>query len=360
MNKELFLKVINKVGGQTIMKRGVAMKAGLIGCGGMGTVHNLSLKELARHYDIRVTAVADCRDEFLNRAAGQWTGVRKFKSGKELIEKSDVDIVHICVPSYLHADLAIRAMEKGINVFVEKPVCLSREDCQRLLDTEKKTGVKVMVGQVVRCFEEYKFLKEVYDHKTYGELKSIIMHRLSGDVTWGWEDWFHDISKSGSVILDLHIHDTDFLRYMLGEPDKYQVHATKFENGLPNQVVTTYEFGNIFAVAEGTWDISTKMPFEAYYRASFENATIVFSSLYEPHVKVFHKDGAVTIPDLKPEYDAKDDSAGINITSLGAYYTEIKYFVECLVNQKPIEAAPLSEGVKSVLLTLDELSEVMK
>ncbi len=336
------------------------MKVGLIGCGGMGTVHNLSLKELSKYYDIQVTAAADCREEFLNRAAGLWTGVQKFQYGKDLIEKSGVDVVHICVPSYLHGDLAIQAMEKGINVFVEKPVCLGREDCRRLLEMEKKTGVKIMVGQVVRCFEEYKFLKDVYDHKTYGKLKSIMMHRLSGDTTWGWEDWFHDINKSGSVILDLHVHDTDFLRYMIGEPDSYQVHAAKFKSGMPNQVVTTYEFGNVFAVVEGTWDISSKMPFEAYYRASFENATVVFSSLHDPHVSIYHQDGTVTSPDLKPEYDVEDDLAGINISSLGAYYTEIKYFVECIINQKPIKVASLSEGVKSVLLILGELSEAMK
>ncbi|QHQ60517.1 Gfo/Idh/MocA family oxidoreductase [Anaerocolumna sedimenticola] len=336
------------------------MKVGLIGCGGMGTVHNLSLKELSKQYDIQVTAVADCREEFLEKAAGQWSNVQKFKYGKDLIENADVDIVHICVPSYLHADLAIQAMEKGKNVFVEKPVCLSKEDCQRLLDTEKKTGVTVMVGQVVRCFDEYRFLKDAYDNKTYGKLQSIMMHRLSGDTTWGWEDWFHDINKSGSVILDLHIHDTDFLRYMIGEPDSYKVYATKFESGMPNQVVTTYEFGDTFAVVEGTWDISSKMPFEAYYRAAFEEATIVFSGLHEPHVSIYHKDGTVTIPEIKPEYDVQDDTAGINISSLGAYYTEIKYFIECLVNNKPIKIAPLSEGVKSVLLTLNELSEAMK
>ena len=60
---------------------------------------------------------------------------------------------------------AIAALEKGMNVFVEKPVCLTEEDCQALLDAEKRSGKKVMVGQVVRSFEEYKFLKEAYDSR---------------------------------------------------------------------------------------------------------------------------------------------------------------------------------------------------
>lgn len=49
-----------------------------------------------------------------------------------------------------------------------------------------------MVGQVVRAFDEYRYLKEVYDNKTLGKLKSIVMQRVSGNVRWGFEGWFHD------------------------------------------------------------------------------------------------------------------------------------------------------------------------
>ena len=83
-------------------------------------------------------------------------------------------------------------MKKGMNVLVEKPVCLTREEGELLLETQKETGVKVMVGQVVRAFDEYRYLKEVYDNKTLGKLKSIVMQRVSGNVRWGFEGWFHD------------------------------------------------------------------------------------------------------------------------------------------------------------------------
>lgn len=70
---------------------------------------------------------------------------------------------------------------------------------------------------------EYLFLKKLYEEKKYGNLKSVIMQRISNNVNWGYQDWFHDPVRSGSVILDLHIHDIDFLRYMLGEPDYVDV-----------------------------------------------------------------------------------------------------------------------------------------
>ena len=62
------------------------MKVGLIGCGGMGTTHNLSLKALSSKMDVEVTALADCRPEFLEKAAEQWPDARLYKTGMELLE----------------------------------------------------------------------------------------------------------------------------------------------------------------------------------------------------------------------------------------------------------------------------------
>lgn len=75
---------------------------------------------------------------------------------------------------------------------------------------------------------------------------------------------------------------------------------------------------------------------------------------------VWHKGGEVSHPQLAPEFTMHDTSAGINISDLGPYYTEIKYFYDCLEQGKEIERAPLSEGIKSVLLGLEELKAAKK
>ena len=95
------------------------MKVGLIGCGGMGTTHNLSLKALSSKMDVEVTALADCRPEFLEKAAEQWPNARLYKTGMELLEAETLDSVHICLPSYLHTEHAVAAMDRGMNVFIE-------------------------------------------------------------------------------------------------------------------------------------------------------------------------------------------------------------------------------------------------
>lgn len=336
------------------------MKIGVIGCGGMGTTHYQALKALSAQMDVQVVALAECREDFLAKAAALFPGAKTYFSGMELLDCEKLDVVHICLPSYMHVSHAVKAMEKGMNVFLEKPVCLSEEEGRILLEAEKRTGVLAMAGQVVRSFDEYKFLKEAYDKGIYGRLKSVDMKRLSGDVTWGFGDWFHHENQSGSVVLDLHIHDLDFLRYMLGEPDSIDVRAAAFPGGMVNQVITAYQFGDVFAIAEGLWDVSPSMPFEASFRASFEKATVVFNSSRTPALHVYHADGTVEIPELKPEYAADSDMAGINISNLGPYYTEIKYFIECVRDGRKIELAPLREGVKSVLLARAELEKAKK
>ena len=293
------------------------------------------------------------REEFLQKAAAEFPEARTYTYGMELIERENLDAVHICLPSYLHTEHAVAAMKKGMNVLVEKPVCLTREEGELLLETQKETGVKVMVGQVVRAFDEYRYLKEVYDNKTLGKLKSIVMQRVSGNVRWGFEGWFHDEKKSGSVVLDLHIHDLDFLRYMLGEPDDFEVRATTFDSGMINQVITTYEFGDVFATAEGVWDVSPIPKFQAGFRAYFEKGTVYFNQAGQPGLAVYKDDGTEIIPELHPEYEGQTNT-GINITNLGPYYTEIKYFLECLQDGKEITLAPLQEGVKSVEQALEE------
>lgn len=331
------------------------MRVGILGCGGMGTTHCLALKGLSKLFDLEVTALADCRPSYLEKAAAYWPGATTYEYAMDLLEQEELDAVHICLPSYLHAEHGIKAMQKGCHVFIEKPVCLTQDDCERLMEAGKNAEGSVFVGQVVRFFDEYIYLKEIFESKVFGDLKAITMQRLSGDVTWGFDDWFHKEEKSGTVIMDLHVHDIDFLRYLLGEPDHVEVIARADKHGLIHHVLSSYLFGDVIATAEGLWDISDKLPFEAGFRAYFEKATIVYNSKSNPSLLVYGQDGTVHTPPLEREFEKTDEAAGINISAIGPYYTEIKYFIECILKgEEPVKAA-LAEGIASAQLALKEL-----
>ena len=313
----------------------------------MGGTHILAVKKLAewKQKEIAVTAVADRMEERREKAAQAWPEAVIYEEADELLDKEKLDAVHICLPSYLHAEFAVKAMEKGIPVLLEKPACLSREECERLLETQKRTGVKVMVGQVLRFFPEYRLLKDLYDKKTYGELKGLVMQRLSQNVLWGYQDWFHDEKKSGSVVLDLHVHDADFIRYLLGEPEGIHVSATAYEDGMINQVLTQYTYPGKLVSAEGLWDINSKLPFCGSYRAYFQEATVICRAWETPSVRIWKKDDTVEEPQLE------------QVPEPGGYYTETEYFYDCLEKGVEPSAASLEEGVRTVRLVLKELEE---
>ena len=139
------------------------LKIGLIGAGFMGSMHASCYAALGHP----IAAVADLRPEKRQDMADKY-GCAVYETGMELIEKADVDVIDICLPTYLHTCHALAAMEKVKAVFIEKPVALTVEEGESLIAAQKKTGAQVMVGQVIRLWDEYMWLKEAADDGRYG------------------------------------------------------------------------------------------------------------------------------------------------------------------------------------------------
>lgn len=334
------------------------MKIGIAGCGGIGMMHAKALRILSKIADVEVTAIADGRKVCRNNLKQLWENAAEYENAMEMIHHADADCVYICLPSYLHTEHAVWAMKRGKHVFIEKPVCLKREETELLLKTQNETGKEVMIGQVVRWFPEYRTLKRIYEEKTFGKMKSITMNRICGRPQWSFENWFVDLEKSGSVVMDLHIHDLDFLRSMLGEPDHNTVRGTKFEDGMPNQVLTILDYKDVFAVVEGCWDVSTALPFKSYYRACFETATIEYDGSREQPLLIFRQDGEKEEIKMEVE-DIPCDGAGINISDVRPYFEEDRYFINCISSEKPVEQSDLADGVASARLGIEVLSKLL-
>ena len=326
------------------------LKVGLIGCGFMGGMHSACYKEID---GVEIVAVADVRPEKAEEIA-KVHNATIYTTGEELIENADVDIIDICLPTFLHTQHAVKAMKKGRAVFVEKPVCLTPEEGKLLLETQKETGAKIQVGQVIRFWDEYKWLKEAYDKKEFGEVKTAVFKRLSNYPTWAWDGWLHKAECSGSVALDMHIHDVDFMRYMMGEPDSFTANASRDENGIIEQIFTTFNYKDAVVTVEACWDYPVDFPFTAGFRVKFEKATVVNDA---NGLCVYMNDGGVVKPEIVSEFTGDNDIGG-NLSSLGGYYNELKYFVEKLTKGEELTVAPLDEAVKSAELALSEISSV--
>ena len=324
------------------------IKVGLIGCGFMGGMHSACYAALA-NLGVKVTAVADVRREYAENLAN---GAEIYSTGMELIEKADVDVVDVCLPTHLHAAHAVAAMKAGKNVFVEKPIAFKDEDMELILATEKETGAKVQVGQVIRQWTEYVWLKKTVDAGTFGKIQHAMFRRLSGKPTWAWENWLHQVDKSGGVAVDMHVHDVDFVRYIMGEPDVVKAHAHRDAEGVIQQINAVYGYGKDVSVAvESGWDYPADFPFTADFRVKFEKATVIGGGGV---VNVYPLEGEAYQAELEEEFQG-DNEIGGNISSLGGYYNELKYFVEGLQGKNDLSVATVSEAIKSVQLVKREI-----
>ena len=109
------------------------LKVGLIGCGFMGTMHANCYKNIE---GVELVALADVRKEKAEELA-VGTNATIYADGKDLIANADVDVIDICLPTYMHKDFAVLAMEKVKHVFVEKPVALTKKEGKELIKKQK-------------------------------------------------------------------------------------------------------------------------------------------------------------------------------------------------------------------------------
>ena len=313
------------------------LKVGLVGVGGISGAHIPVWEEME---DAELVALCDIRPERMEK----YEGKRCYLSFDEMLEKEELDILDICLPTYLHADFAIKAMDKGINVITEKPISLKNEDVERVYAAAEKNNVKFMVAHVLRFWPEYELLKEIYDTKKYGRLLSGTMIRLGGYPKWSWDGWMMEEKRRGMVPFDLHIHDLDFMVYAFGLPKvKYQ-----YRSKLPDQdyISLVYDFGDFSINSEASW-YAASYPFTAEFRFQFEDAVV--ASENGKMMIYLRNDEEI---DLSVEADG--DTGNINLPKSNAYANEILYFADCVKNDKPVDKFR-PEELKCVLEILNNL-----
>ncbi len=320
------------------------IRVGLIGIGGMGGCHYENYKQVK---GAKLVAVADVRvDMAKEKTAG--TDVKVYADYKEMLANEELDMVDICTPSFLHADMAIACLEAGYHVLCEKPMTLTEDEAQRVLEATKKTDKNFMAAHVVRFMAPYVYLRSIIQSGELGKLLRLDMKRISSIPTWSWEDWMRDEKRSGGVITDLSIHDIDYVQSVLGMPDS----VSSYHYGLANNndfAQTEMVYGETLVSCEGTW-YNAGIPFHATYLAVFENGYVESSDKIYKNGKPISVDEPVS---------ASDVDLGINVGNDNGYLNEIQYFVDCIHNgTKPVLVTP--ESSARTMALVDQIKAVAK
>ena len=316
------------------------LNAALVGFGGIAQAHKNGYATLEKLGKVRLVAACDIRKEAFEKTVEinlktenqeAASSFRCYTDLEEMLEKERIDFVDVCVPSYLHREITVKLLERGYHVLCEKPMALNSEDCDAMLEAEKKTGKHFMIAQVLRFFPEYEYLKKSIEENTYGKPLAAYFSRISAPATWGWENWFMDYNKAGGCITDLHIHDIDIARYLFGEPETVSCRAVD-TNSKYDIVQTTLHYHDTLVTAHGAW-ASKKTKFSAGYRVDFENATVV---LEKGKVTVYpNDDREVFVPEL---------------TGWDGYTDEIAFFCDVVSGKVENTRNPASSAAKTIRL----------
>ena len=273
------------------------MRVGIIGLGFMGATHLRIWQALD---EVQVVAVCDA-NPILGEAkqgnldvAGEklnLDGVAIYVDAADMFSKESLDAVSITLPTHLHKQVSIQALEAGVHVLCEKPMALNLADCDAMIAASKKAGKHLMVAHCIRFWPAYTWAKLAVEGGEYGKVLSANFSRLTYAPAWDGDSWLSDPSKSGGIALDLHIHDLDFIQYLFGAPKDIRSICSGTRHV---QTWVGYADGVVVS-ATASWLMPESFGFEMSYKIIFEKAAVVFDGT---GLKVFPADGESFSPEL--------------------------------------------------------------
>lgn len=264
------------------------IRAGVIGFGFMGQTHVRAYLGAARAGEpVVLTAVADLSGAPATGMAATkgniHTGsperlfdpaeVRPFGSARELLSSGLCDVVSVCTPTDTHLEVGLLALQQGHHVLMEKPVAVRPDEVRRLREAEQSAGRRVMPGMCIRFWPGWTWLAEAVRAGPYGVLKSLRLVRLGSRPDWS--AFYADDDRCGGAIVDLHLHDVDYVLHLLGVPSRV------FSVGTRGHLQTSFMFAGHgpeprLVTAEGGWLDSPGRGFRMKFVAEFERATAEF------------------------------------------------------------------------------------
>lgn len=266
---------------------------GVIGLGFMGATHVRAYQAAERSgIACRVVAVSDRSADRLSGRSGSTgnlaTGsgamlfdpsrVRTYLDAHQLLRDPAVNLVSICTHTDTHVDLAIAALRAGKHVLVEKPVAITSAEVQRLAEAARTSDRLCMPAMCMRFWPGWAYLRETIRSGSLGQVMSATFQRLGSPPDWA--DFYKNVNLSGGPLWDLHIHDSDFVRWCFGEPTEV------VSTGTLAHTTTIYRYpgaGPTHVVAEGSQDYCPGFGFKMRYVVSFEKGTLDFDIGRPPH-----------------------------------------------------------------------------
>jgi predicted dehydrogenase len=243
--------------------------------------------------------------------------VKATRRFEELLDDPSVDVVDICTPTYTHVEMALAALKAGQHVICEKPLARSFAEAKAIADAAETSQGMFMPAMCIRFWPEWAWLKQAIDQERYGKILSARFRRVAEPPGWG-QAHFGSGEKSGGALLDLHIHDTDFVQCCFGRPLAVYSQGYSKTTGAIDHVVTQYTTRSGAIVhAEGTWAMTPGFGFNMAFTANFERATADY-------------DISRPAGEALKLYEQGEPPKAIKPDGADGYVGELAYFLGCI------------------------------
>ncbi len=299
------------------------VKVGIIGAGTMGSFHAGSLANIP---EVELAAVADSSLPRAQDLAGRY-GAVGYDDPEKLIKDKSIDVIDICLPTLFHKKYTLAAARNGKHVFCEKPIARYLKDGQEMINTCRKNKVKFMVGHVLRYFPEFVTIKNLIDSGEVGR-PAVVRATRGGAYPRAWNDWYAKPQMSGGLVLDMIIHDFDFLCWCFGKVKRVFAKGLLYK-GLDHldYALVTLRFANgVIAHVEGSW--AHPGGFRVKMEVAGDEGLIGFDSDRDLPLRVeLAESGSSSAGIVMPESPLKKSP----------YEKELAHFIDCVINDKEPE-----------------------
>ena len=278
----------------------------VIGGGYIGDCHLSAYGNMAPEV-AKVTAVVDANPDAGQKMADK-AGCKWYASLEDAIVEQPVDVVDICVPTFLHELFTVKAAGLGKHVLCEKPVTLSLASFDRMTAACQANGVRFMTAQVVRFMPVY--VEAARRIRELGQIHMLSEKRLCQHPLW--TSWHRDPAKSGGGLFDLNTHDIDYIYSLFGLPESVTSVGWKSATGCWNHVSQLLRWKDRQAVCETSMEMTGDFPFTTELCVVGDQGTVSYHSSAGVNIKeaqavesfVCYPVGGAPEAPAVPEYDA--------------------------------------------------------
>ena len=314
----------------TLERMKYMFRVAIVGLGYIAQNHIAAYKQME---DVEIAAVVS-RSQQKGKQAAAELHCKHYLTLEDMFAGDKIDLVSICVPTYLHETYVIQAAKAKCHVLCEKPVTFDLPALDRMIAACEENGVRFMVAQVARWWPEFMTFKEYIESGKLGALHMIYEKRTCQHPTWS--NWHRDPAKSGGGLYDLNVHDIDYLYSLFGKPSRVYAIGWKSPTGCWNHVCSSLEWkSGAKALCETSLEMTGNYPFSIALRATGDKGTLDYALTAGMNINDGERGS-----NLNWYPTGTEETFPLEVEQTDMFYGEIREFLDAIQENRPAAVTP--------------------